>query len=148
ALLAELGASTFSDTFAADNSAEDMAEYLGSSFGLEIQTAELNDPQSIFLVAEIDGVASGYAKLHSGPIPTGVTDARPIELVGLYVAKEWLGRGVGAALVEACLTSARERGHRTIWLGVWERNHRAREFYRRWNFLEVGTHLFQLGADA
>src|ERR1700730_16973055 len=56
-LLAELGARTFSETFAADNSAEDMAVYLASSFGPALQAAELADPDSIFLIAEVDGFA-------------------------------------------------------------------------------------------
>src|ERR1700730_8754009 len=147
-LLAELGARTFSETFAADNSAEDMAVYLASSFGPALQAAELADPDSIFLIAEVDGFAAGYAKLKSGDPPDGVTGEKPIELVRLYVAQEWLGRGVGAALMQVCIDQARQKGHRTLWLGVWEHNDRARAFYRKWNFREVGTHNFQLGQDA
>jgi len=55
---------------------------------------------------------------------------------------------VGASLLRACLDEARRAGHRTIWLGVWERNERARAFYRKWDFREAGTQIFQLGSDA
>ena len=58
-----------------------------------------------------------------------------------------IGSGVGAALMWACIDAAQLRGHRTLWLGVWEHNLRAQEFYRKWNFQEVGTHVFQLGED-
>ena len=147
-LLAELGARTFSETFAVDNSPEDMAVYLTSSFGREHQAEELADPESTFQIAEIDGVAVGYSMLRSGNVLSGITDATPIELVRLYVSREWLGRGVGAALMQACITDARRRGYRTLWLGVWEHNQRARAFYRKWKFRNVGTHIFQLGDDA
>ena len=147
-LLAELGARTFSETFAADNSAEDMAAYLALSFAPALQAAELADPDSIFLIAEVDGFAAGYAKLKSGEPPDGVTNGRPIELVRLYVSQEFLGRGVGAALMRVCLDEAQRQGYRTLWLGVWEHNHRARAFYRKWEFRDVGTHIFQLGADS
>jgi len=147
ALLADLGARTFAETFAANNTPEDMAAYLASSFGQDMQAAELVDPHSLFLVAEIDGVAAGYAKLGSGVIPEGVTDDKPIELVRLYVSQEWLGRGIGAALMRACIDEAAQKGYRTIWLGVWEHNDRARAFYQKWNFREVGNHIFQLGND-
>jgi ribosomal protein S18 acetylase RimI-like enzyme len=40
-----------------------------------------------------------------------------------------------------------QRGCDTIWLDVWERNLRARAFYQKWGFIEVGTQLFQLGDD-
>jgi GNAT superfamily N-acetyltransferase len=146
-LLSELGARTFSETFAADNTDEDLAEYIGTAFNVAQQTAELEDPASTFLIAEIDGRAAGYAMLRDGEPEQGVEGANPIELVRLYVAREWLGRGLGQQLMRACLDEARQAGHATIWLGVWERNERAQAFYRKWNFRPVGEHMFQLGAD-
>lgn len=147
ALLAELGARTFVETFAADNRPEDMAAYLATAFGPEQQVAELTDSHSTFLIAEVDGVAAGYAKIHPGRTPERVTGERPIELVRLYVSQVWLGRGVGAALMRDCLGEARRAGYQTLWLGVWERNNRALAFYRKWDFREVGKHIFQLGDD-
>ena len=146
-LLAELGARTFSETFAADNTLENMTVYLASSFSLRQQAAELADPHCLFEIAETNGVATGYALLRSGPALNDVTCSNPIELVRLYVSRESLGSGVGAALMQACIGEAKQRGYKTLWLGVWEHNHRAQAFYRKWNFHEVGTHVFQLGDD-
>jgi ribosomal protein S18 acetylase RimI-like enzyme len=146
-LLAELGARTFSETFAADNTSEDMTSYLAASFNPARQAAELADPASTFLIAEVGGAAAGYAKLHAGEPAEGVGGDKPVELVRLYVLQEWVGRGVGAELMRACLEEARRAGHGTIWLGVWERNGRAQAFYRKWDFRAVGEHVFQLGSD-
>jgi len=146
-LLSELGATTFSDTFAADNTPEDLATYLATSFSVAQQTAELQDPDSTFLIAEVDGRAAGYAKLHAGEAEKGVEGINPVELVRLYVSRDWLGRGLGEQLMRACLDEARRAGHQTIWLGVWERNARAQAFYRKWNFRTVGEHMFALGSD-
>jgi len=147
-LLTELGARTFEETFAADNTPEDMARYLASAFNAAQQTDELSDHDSIFLIAEVSGVAAGYAKLHAGPPADGIDGTNPIELVRLYVDRKWLGRGVGEALMRRCLDEADRSGFKTIWLGVWERNLRAQAFYRKWNFQAVGKHVFQLGEDA
>ena len=147
-LLAELGARTFLETFAADNTSEDMAAYLAANFNVTQQTAELADPAATFLIAEVDGVAAGYAKLHAGEPAEGIEGSKPIELVRLYASREWLGRGVGGALMQACLDEARRAGYETIWLGVWERNERAQAFYRKWSFRAVGEHEFQLGSDS
>ena len=103
-LLSELGARTFSDTFAADNKPEDMAAYLAVSFTPARQTEELADPLSIFLIAEIDKVAVGYAQLHAGRAPDNVRGAKPIEIVRIYASQEWLGRRVGEALMRACIS--------------------------------------------
>lgn len=146
-LLSELGARTFSETFAADNTPEDLAAYIATSFSVAQQTAELEDPASTFLIAEVDGSAAGYAKLHDGEPEKGVEGANPVELVRLYVSRDWLGRGIGERLMRACVDQARKAGHETIWLGVWERNARAQAFYRKWNFRTVGEHVFQLGSD-
>ena len=146
-LLAELGARTFSETFAADNSAQDMSAYLAASFSVAQQTAELANPDSTFLLAEVGGLTTGYAKLHAGETADGVEAAKPVELVRLYVSREWLGRGIGEALMRACIDEAQQAGHDAMWLGVWERNGRAQAFYRKWNFRAVGEHVFQLGSD-
>ncbi len=146
-LLADLGASTFRDTFAADNTPEDMAAYLAAAFSPEKQAAELADPASVFMIAEMEGSVVGYARLKAGQPPAAITGLRPIEIVRIYARREWIGQGVGAALMQACLDEAAKRGHDTIWLDVWERNPRARAFYEKWGFVTVGTQTFQLGAD-
>jgi len=147
-LLTELGARTFHETFAADNSPKDMAAYLASSFNLPQQTAELADSASTFLIAEVHGKAAGYAKLYAGAPAEGIDGTNPIELVRLYVEKEWFGSGVGGALMRACLEESSRSGFDTMWLGVWERNARAQAFYRKWDFRPFGEQVFQLGEDA
>ena len=57
------------------------------------------------------------------------------------------GRWIAAASWVSHVAEARQAGHRTLWLGVWERNGRAQAFYRKWNFCAVGEHVFQLGSD-
>jgi diamine N-acetyltransferase len=146
-LLAEFGAQAFYDSFAADNTPEDMAAYLAASFSPEVQASEIADPSSVFLIAEIEGAIAGYARLKGGNVPAAVTGDHPVELMRIYAGKEWIGKGAGGALMSACLNEAERRGYDTIWLGVWERNLRAQAFYRKWGFVDAGAHTFQLGGD-
>lgn len=147
ALLAELGARTFADTFADYNRPEDMAVYLATSFSQEQMRMELRDSSCTFLIAEVENSPAGYALMRSGEAPEEVSRERPIEIVRFYLSREWHGQGVANALMRACISKAEQDGCDAIWLGVWERNTRAQAFYRKWNFREVGTHLFQLGSD-
>jgi ribosomal protein S18 acetylase RimI-like enzyme len=71
-----------------------------------------------------------------------------MEIVRLYVLPESIGHGIGARLMQECIDTATSRGFETLWLGVWERNGRAIQFYQKWGFEEVGSHIFQLGSDA
>ena len=147
ARLSEIGARTFADTFAADNTPEDMAAYLAASFSPERQAAELAEPRGLFLIAEAAGQTAGYARLREGAPASIASGQRPMEIVRFYALKDWIGRGVGAALMAACLAEAERRQCDTLWLDVWERNTRARAFYARWGFVEAGTQSFQLGSD-
>ncbi len=147
-LLARLGAKTFAESFAAHNTPENMAAYLSVSFGPEIQARELADPTVVFLIAEIDGLPAGFVKLQASLPEACVTGPRPYELVRIYSTVECIGKGAGSALMRASLREAARRGYETVWLGVWEHNTRAIAFYRKWGFVEVGTHVFYLGEDA
>ena len=146
-MLAELGARTFSDTFAKDNTPENMRQYLATAFSVEEISHELTDPAMLFLVAEVEGKAAGYAQLYAGEAPAFVSREKPIELARIYAQQDYIGHGVGAALMQACLEEARQGGYQTIYLGVWEHNRRAQAFYQRWGFRKVGEHPFLLGED-
>lgn len=148
ARLSELAARTFRETFAAENRPEDVALHVVQAYGISQQVAELVDPRITTLLAEVDEQLAGYAQLRSSTIPECVTGDAPLELWRLYIAQLWQGQGVAQALLGSVEMEARRRGARTLWLGVWERNERAKAFYRKCGFADVGSHVFVVGADA
>jgi GNAT superfamily N-acetyltransferase len=147
ALLSNLGRQTYSDTFSDQNTTETMALYLADAFSPEKQAAELADPGSIFLIAEEDGRAVGYARLKVGPAPDCVTGSHPIEIIRFYSVKEYIGHGLGAVLMTACLETAGHHGCDVIWLDVWKENPRGIAFYKKWGFAIVGEQGFQMGEE-
>lgn len=147
AVLAELARKTFFETFAASNDSNDMALHLERSYGLAQQTAELSDPRLITLLVERDGAAIAYAQLRGDHVPDCVTGPQPIELWRFYVAHAWHGRGVAQALMDRVKVEARRSGAKTLWLGVWEHNPRARAFYAKCGFADAGEHIFLFGTD-
>jgi GNAT superfamily N-acetyltransferase len=146
-MLAKLGAKTFSDSFARDNTPQNMAAYLAGAFGPGKQAKELADTNSRYLIAESDATVVGYARLQFGPAHGDVGGGQPVEIARLYARKAWIGKGVGKRLMEACLETARKAGCDRIWLGVWEKNRQAIAFYEKWGFGKVGEKVFQLGDD-
>ena len=147
--LTDLAYTTFWDAFAhhPKNAPEDLNHYMRQAFSLEQISAELEDDKSIFLIAEIEGEPAGYAKIIIGAIEDGITAERPIELNRLYSHQQFLGKGIGQALMDACFERAKADGHDVMWLGVWEFNPRAQRFYEKNGFRVVGSHVFQLGED-
>ncbi len=147
AVLAELARQTFYDTFAATNDATDMALHLARAYGVPQQSSEIADPSILTLLAEEEGAVVGYAQVRDDHAPPCVTGPSPIELWRFYVRREWHGRGVAQPLMDQVKEEARRRGARTLWLGVWERNDRARAFYRKCGFADAGDHIFLFGTD-
>jgi len=148
-LLSALAARTFKDAFGSENADDDIQSYIRESFSAERLRTELGNPDNLFLLAflaEADPPV-GYAKLRTGTTDASVKGPGPIELHRIYVDRSAVGRGVGAALMQASFDTARRGGHKTLWLGVWERNERAISFYKRWGFEVVGDHVFRLGSD-
>jgi ribosomal protein S18 acetylase RimI-like enzyme len=144
--LADLGRQTFQDTFAADNRPEDMAAYVAANFSAEKQLAELQDTDTVFLLARMQQELVGYAKLRFnstlGVEANKTPDAR-VEIERLYVRQDW----IGATLMRRAIEEARKNACRSVVLGVWEKNTRAIEFYQRFGFKVIGQHEFMLGTD-
>jgi len=147
ALLAELGASTFAETFAEANDPADFAAYMTAAFGEAIQRTELEEPGVTVIFAERAGAATGYVLLREGRAPHVVGDFDALEIVRPYVRASAIGTGVGAVLMQRAIHEAASRGKEALWLGVWEKNTRAIDFYRRHEFFEAGTQPFLLGTD-
>jgi ribosomal protein S18 acetylase RimI-like enzyme len=147
AVLAQIAARTFAETFGAHNRPEDMAQHLAEAYGEARQRAELEDGAVISLLSEVDGEVSGYAQVRRSPAPAAVEGPAPVELWRFYVDSGSQGRGVAQAQFGAVLAAARELGGETLWLGVWEHNPRAIAFYRKMGFRDVGAQDFWLGSD-
>jgi diamine N-acetyltransferase len=147
ALLAELSALTFKSAYRSQLTDKELDYYVASTFSLDMIQGELNDPACKFLLAYEGDSAVGYAMLRTGDPPDSVTESKPVELARIYLTEDVIGKGYGTTLMEACLQAAKEDGHETIWLGVWEKNERAIRFYEKWDFKMVGSIEFEFGDE-
>ncbi|GGF13237.1 GNAT family N-acetyltransferase [Hymenobacter cavernae] len=145
--LQRIGRQTFFETFSASNSEENMKNYLEEGFSLEKMTAELQDPNSAFYLAELDDTVIGYLKVNTGASQTELKDEKALEIERIYVVKEYHGKKVGQMLYEKALQLATQAQADYVWLGVWEENPRAIRFYKKNGFVEFDKHIFTLGDD-
>ncbi|HEY9382561.1 MAG TPA: GNAT family N-acetyltransferase [Gemmatimonadales bacterium] len=146
-ILASFAARAFAHTFAAENRPEDLAAHLEASFGLAQQTRELADPRYVTLLVMAGADLAAYAQVRRQTPPPCVTDPAPVELYRFYVDAPRHGQGVAQRLMAAVHAAAAELAGRTLWLSVWERNPRARAFYAKSGFRDVGTADFYVGSD-
>jgi ribosomal protein S18 acetylase RimI-like enzyme len=136
----------FCDTFAHLYRPEDLNTFL-ESFGVSDWEKQLVDPAFACRIAEVDGEAIGYVKL--GPLKLLVEEDSPSLLLDqLYILKPYHGVGVAHALMDWTTEEARRRGAERLFLTVYVENHRARRFYDRYGFEEVGRYDFMVGNHA
>jgi len=145
--LQALGKATFQETFADENSAENMEKYLEEGFSVDKLTAELNNKEVEFYFAEIDNNPVGYLKINVGNAQTEMQDTSAIEIERIYVLKTYHGKQVGKLLLEKAFQIAHLHHAQYIWLGVWEKNGRAIQFYKKNGFEAFDQHIFMLGED-
>lgn len=145
--LQKIGRQTFSETFSAGNTAENMKKYLEEVFSIEKLIAELNSPNSEFYFTLLDNNVIGYLKLNFGESQTELKDDQALEIERIYVLKEFHGKNVGQLLYEKAMQIARQKNAGYVWLGVWEENPRAINFYKKNGFVEFDKHVFKLGND-
>lgn len=96
-------------------------------------------PRALFLVAELDGRLSGNLGLWPDAHPASAH----VAWVGMSVAAECRGAGVGGALLEAALAWAADHEFTRAALGVFPDNLRAIGFYERHGFVREGLRRAQ-----
>jgi len=146
-ILQNIGIQTFTETFAEDNTEEAMKKYLEESFNTEKIKSELNNPDSFFYIAWEEDNPVGYLKVNSGKAQTELQDETSLEIERIYVKKSHHGKKVGQLLYNQALETARHLNKSYLWLGVWEENLRALNFYRKNGFVEFDKHIFRLGEE-
>jgi ribosomal protein S18 acetylase RimI-like enzyme len=145
--LQEIGQQTFFETFEAGNTEENMKNYLEEGFSLNKLTTELENKNSEFYFAELDNHVIGYLKLNFGESQTELKEIAALEIERIYVLKDFHGKRVGQLLYEKAISIAKQKNVDYVWLGVWEENLRAINFYKKNGFVEFDKHIFRLGND-
>ena len=146
-LLREISIATFTETFASFNSEQNMKAYIGTAFSLEKLESELNTPNSAFYFLYNDQVLAGYLKLNEGNAQTEANQSCSLEIERIYVLSRFQGKKFGQALFEKALEVAKQKNVKYVWLGVWEKNERAIQFYQKNGFKSFDKHVFLLGDD-
>jgi len=146
-LIADLSRQTFYESFAADNSKEDMDKFMNEQFTREKLIDEVKQPWQLFFLAYMKDEPVGYVKLRDGGVPMQLNPKSSLEIARIYSVQNKIGRGVGKKLMQTCHEIAKQKGKSILWLGVWKQNQRAIDFYTAWGFEIFGEQEFILGND-
>ena len=146
--LQKISIQTFVETFAKDNTEQDMKIYIQERLSQQKLSEEIANPNMKFYFCEINGEVVGYLKLNFYGAQTELQDPSSVEIERIYVLNDFQNKGIGKKLYQYAVNIAVKRKAEYIWLGVWEHNHKAIRFYQNNGFVIFDKHIFQLGSDA
>ncbi|MEN5053917.1 GNAT family N-acetyltransferase [Sphingobacterium kitahiroshimense] len=147
-VLQKIGRETFFETFSNSNSEENMQQYLEDGFSVKKLREELGNRDSEFYFAVHDEYVIGYLKLNYGRSQTELKNEASLEIERIYVLQKYQGKKKSQILYEKAIQIAHDKQVKYVWLGVWEQNLRAINFYKKNDFIEFDKHIFKLGNDA
>lgn len=145
--LIRISRKTFVDAFEKYNDPSDFKIYIDNAFDSDKLLEELNDENSDFYFVYRDDILVGYFKLNQNEAQTDLKLTESIELERIYVLKQFQGKSTGHWILGEVIELARKEQKNFLWLGVWQKNTRAVEFYERHGFVKFGTHPYYIGQD-
>lgn len=143
----EIGYETFDETFKAQNTPENMKDYLDKAFNLPQIEKELANPESHFFFLYSKNELAGYLKVNTGEAQTEDMGDEAAEIERIYVRSGFQKNGLGNVLLNKAEEVAKEKEKKKIWLGVWEKNENAISFYEKKGFVHESSHSFYMGDE-
>lgn len=145
--LLELSFYTFYETFGDVTAKESIDTYTKNAFTRENFKNELLDKNSNFYFVYYKEKLAGYLKLNISNSQTEPMGEEYLEIQRIYLKNEFQGNGLGRLMIEKAFEMANFYKKRYIWLGVWEFNYKAFNFYSKMGFKKVGRHDFFMGEE-
>lgn len=145
--LAELAAETFIETFGHLYKEEDLRAHLAEKCSAEFFRQSMKNGDDIMIV-EDKGKLAGYCKMGDIGLPVAYPPKSAQEIHRIYVRKPYQQQGLGQQLLDRALKSPRLAEASVVYLGVWEENDTAKQFYYRNGFMPVGRYLYYVGKQA
>lgn len=149
AALAAFAAHSFEATYGHLNRPEDTRAFIATAYAPAALAAEIADPAVVTLLLRVEGSLLGFAQMQRRTPPRWVaaSSGAALALDRFYIDDRWHGHGLAQRLLAAVVGAARQQGAAALWLTVWERNPRARAFYLKQGFVDVGQTVFVVGED-
>ena len=144
-LLSPLATDTFTETFGHLYPPEDLTAYFSEGYSPAKLAAEISKPGSLWLIAELDGFAVGYAQAGACTLPHPEASPTHGEMKRLYVRRSHHNLGLGQRMLARSLKFLEQHYPGPLWVGVYSENLGAQRLYQRHGFAHFGEYEFPVG---
>ena len=146
-IIKDISIKTFCETFEKDNTPEDTQKYIETNFTDEKMLSEIKTEGSKFFLAYLDDKVVAYLKINTGEAQTEKQGNNSMEIQRIYVLSEFKGKRIGSLLMKKAEEEANKMNIKRLWLGVWEHNEQALNFYNKKGYKRFSEHVFMFGND-
>lgn len=144
--VADLSATTFTETFGHLYPPEDLQEFLGRSCTTDAYLRMMDEPSvGIWVAGPPDAAPVGYIAVGSCKLPVQGLEPMAGEIRQLYVLSRFHNARLGSRLLTTALDWLASQGRAPLYVGVWSENHGAQRLYGRYGFEKVGEYGFPVG---
>ena len=120
-------------------SKDDLDQYLDDAFAVSKIEEDLLNPNILIHILYVDKLPVGYTKLVLEATHENITTTNNVLLERIYVLNEFIPLKIGQQLLNFTEKKARELNLDTMWLTVYIKNERAKKFYHKNQFKNIGT---------
>jgi ribosomal protein S18 acetylase RimI-like enzyme len=142
---------TFTETFSHTYNKEDLEAFLNEKKSPAALKQEMQQKGARYYICYYGDTPAGFMKLNLDKQPDDkartVLPTPVLELEKIYVLQAFQGYKLGKAMIHHAYTVAKDHQALCIWLGVWEHNTKARQFYEREGFERFSEHSFLVGSQ-
>jgi len=146
-IVVKMGRQTFIDNYAHLNDPDNFQNYINEAFAPDQWYLEWLDPHARFFIAWLNDEPVGYIKVNLHHGKKGLEGDQHTELERIYVIATAQKSGIGRQLLAKAIEMAKSTASEYLWLGVWQDNPKAIEWYKRQGFEQFGEHTFKLGVE-
>jgi ribosomal protein S18 acetylase RimI-like enzyme len=145
--LRKISIETFVETFKDSNTENNLQQFLDEAYSWNQLKSELENPDSEFYFAKFGDEIIGYLKINQGEAQKESIGHCALELERIYILNKFQGKNIGQILLDYTIEIAKKNNIDWVWLGVWEHNQRAINFYLKNGFVQFDQHIFTVGDD-
>ena len=145
-MLSLLARKTFYDTFTGTCTPVDMQSFLDFYYNEKSLAIEVENNAYQYFFALLDGEIVGYLLFAENNDEFAIFNKKSLELKRFYVPESYHGKGIAQKMMKHYLEFATAENYELAFLGVWEYNYKAQNFYSKYGFTKTNhTHSFPVG---
>lgn len=147
ATLSTVAKQSFFEAFTGTCTAADMNHFFEQFYTEDILLTELLNTNIHYYFALVGNAVAGYFSYAENNEQLNFLAAkRNVELKRFYVLPAYHGIGVAQQMMDFYLAYAQANAYDNAFLGVWEYNYKAQNFYKKYGFVQTAyRHPFPIG---